>query len=327
MTDKTRVGIIGAGNIGSELHRKINNLEWNTEFILKDDGVYNNLNEKIDVLGNYKKHCKKIDAVFLAIPTLDDGKTAFGYMSYFLERGTPIVTCEKGGLGNYFPELRRWKDKIGYSAAVGGGTRMLRYLEEKLNPSVKEIHVIINGTLNYIFDEISKGKSLGKAVEDVKGLGYAEPEAVTPLEVINKETTEDIPKKTVILFNICNLSSKCIRARDIKTQKIKKQELERLVKEANNRRYIVSISKEKNENEIIGGFNYKIDEWIVSAGFKRIDNNPLFMQLKTSGVDNSLLICDGEYSSNGNYILKGPGAGAGPTTASMIKDALDLIKK
>ena len=324
-----KTGIIGAGRIGSVLYKKTVSLGWEIKFILKDDGVYRNLSERMDNLENRQNYFKDLDVVFLAIPTFDDGKTAFDYMTSLLEKNIPVVTCEKGSLSNYFSELEKWIDKIGYSATVGGGTRLLRYLERRINPQVNEVQAVINGTLNYIFDEISKGRNLGEVVEEVKRLGYTEPGASSPIDIINKESLGDAPMKSAILFNVCfrKFTPKRMKAKNVELNKIGKQELRNLITEANNRRYIVSITKGNNKEDVIGGFKYQIDDWTISAGFKRIDDNPLFRKLIPEGVDNAVLISEGEFGREGTYVLSGPGAGSGPTTNSMIIDAEAILLK
>ncbi len=325
-----KIGIIGAGHIGSVLYKKVLSLGWEVKFVLKDDGIYKNLSEKIDSLENYQNYYKDLDIVFLAIPTLDDGKTAFEYMASLLKRNIPVVTCEKGALSNYFSELEKWLDKIGYSATVGGGTRLLKYLEERINPQVNEVHAVINGTLNYIFDEISRGRNLAEVIEEAKTLGYTEPGASSPVEIINKESLGDIPMKSAILFNICfrKFTPERMKAKNVKLNKIGEPEIKKLITEAQDRRYIVSITKGNNyEEDVIGGFQYQIDNWTISAGFKNISKNPLFSELAPSGVNNSLLIYEGEYGIDGTYKITGQGAGAGPTTSSMIQDAIKLLGK
>jgi len=322
-----RIAIVGAGRIGSELHKKTELLGWTTKAVLKDDGIYKDMSEKIDKLENHKDHLKDIDVAFLAIPTLDDGKTAFDYIRLLLDRRIPVVTCEKGALSNYFSDLKSSLNRIGYSATVGGGTRMLRYIEDMASSEVEELHVIPNGTLNFIFSEVSRGRSLGEVVEETKRLGYSEPGANDPLEIINKESTQDVPMKTAILFNICRFSPECTRAKDMNPHKIKEPELDRLVKESMNRRYIVSFMRKKSKEDVIGGFSCQIGDWSISAGFKNINENPRFSQLVSSGVDNAILIYEGKYGIDGTYRLIGPGAGSGPTTASMIKDANRLLQK
>ena len=289
------VGIIGIGNIGSELYTRVLDKKWDIGCVIDVDGIYGDVlkKAKLDEPENYGRFLKNLDLVFLAIPTLDDGKTAFRYIEKSLDYDVPIVTCEKGALSNYYSELEEAvnDDMIGYSASVGGGSRLLRYLKERVGEQVEEIQTVINGTLNYIFDQVSSGRSLGEVVEETKKLKYAEPGAKNPLDVINKEATRDVPMKTAILFNICNLTQERMRACDVDTYHIEDTELRRLAKEAINRRYIVSITRNANDEEdVIWGFRHKIEDWHISAGFKHIDENPLFKALIPSGVNNAILI-------------------------------------
>ena len=328
-----RVGIIGAGNIGSELFRRVKQLGWDVLFVLKSDGVYKNLTEKVDV-ENYQEHIYQkyiftdiLDVVFLAIPTLDDGKAAFDYLSFYLSRNIPVITCEKGALSNYFFELEKWLDNIGYSATVGGGTRLLRYAKEMISANTLEMHAVINGTLNYIFDEISRGRTLGEITSEAKRMGYAEPGTKDPLDIINQESVEDVPMKTAILFNICNLSPEVIKGKEILARKIQERDLIKLIRESSKRRFVVSIiKKNRNQNDSIGGFSYEVGEWIISGGFIDIAANPIFHELVPHGVNNAIIICEGKYGVDGIYRLSGQGAGAGPTASSMIKDAFYLVK-
>lgn len=319
-------GIIGAGRIGSELYRKIQSLGWNIKFILEIDGVYKNLKDKIDKHKNYLNYCKDLDIGFLAIskPKSDDGSIAFGFMKSLLEKNIPVVTSEKGAYSNYFRELKKWREKTGYSATVGGGTRMLRYLEKKINPEVTEIHAVVNGTLNYMFYWISKGKNLEEVAKKARELGYAEPGAKSAFDIIKTESEKDVPMKSSILFNISGISSEILRAKDIVVNKMNESDLEKLIKESKNRRYIVSITKEEKEEDVIDGFNHKIGKWFISGGFKNIEENPLYGKLIIKNVNNSIIICENEKI----YQKKpGPGAGAEPTASSMIKDAIQLLQR
>ena len=332
MNLKPKVGIIGTGNIGSELHRKLKLKGWNVLWVISTDGIFDGLpkTRKIDDSKNYQKHLKGLDLVFLAIPTLDDGYIAYNYIKNCLAKNIPIVTCEKGALSNYFTELESSLSlgKIGYSSTVGGGSRLLRYLKERVGAQVEEMHAVVNGTLNYIFSGLSEGRSLGEVVEETKKLGYAEPGAKHPLDVINSEAIDDVRMKSAILFNVCNLTTQKIRAKDIKPNKIKNSELKKLNREAQNRRYIVSIEKnDDKEEDVIWGFKHRVNNWCISAGFKHIDDNPLFRKLIPEGVDNAILISEGEFGRDGAYVLSGPGAGSGPTTNSMIIDAEAILSK
>lgn len=328
---RPKIGIIGVGNIGSELYHRVQLIGWDIGAVVDVDGVYSELpkNNGLGEAQDYLKHFEGLDLVFLAIPTVDDGAIASRYMRNCLDRNILVVTCEKGALSNNFTDFEEdiKHGRIGYSATVGGGSKLLNYLQERKGAHVRELHAVVNGTLNYIFDGLSKGRSLGEVIEEAKKLGYAEPGAVNPIEVINKEAINDVPMKTAILFNLFNPGEERIKARDIKTHYIQDSELRTLEREAQERRYIVSISRTGNgEENVIWGFKHQVGDWHISAGFKHLRDNPLFRKLIPSGVDNALLISEGDFGRDGSYVVSGPGAGAGPTTNSMIIDAERLIK-
>ena len=326
-----KIALIGAGNICRELYRKIIDQGWDVECIIDIDGVWRGLpkKEKLGEQEDYKKYLKGVNLAFIAIPTSEDGQTAFEYIKNCLEYNISVVICEKGALSNHFTDLEKdlREGKIGYSATVGGGTRLLRYIEERAGPQVQEIHAVVNGTINYILDAISNGRSLEEAVNEAIKLGYTEPGTNSPIEIINQEITGDIKMKSAILFNICNLTKERIKASDLKPDKIKSYELERLNESCQNRRYIISFTKKSNDQEnIMWGFRYHIGEWYISAGFKRIKDNPLFEKLVHSGVNNAILISEENSGQDETYVLSGPGAGPGPTTTSMIIDAKNILK-
>ncbi|OYT34539.1 MAG: hypothetical protein B6U87_01825 [Candidatus Aenigmarchaeota archaeon ex4484_52] len=228
-------------------------------------------------------------------------------------------------MSNYFLQLNPYLNKIGFSATVGGGTRIIKYIETMMCDNITSMHIIVNGTLNYIFEEMSKGSGIAEAIKNAKTLGYVEPGANNILDIVNEESYHDIPMKLSILHNFFKFG-KIIKTNDIKAKKITKSELNQLTEEAYYRRYIISLRKyPMEEKNIIGGFEYKTDKWNISAGFKNISKKTSYMKLKCADVNNAVLIIKGNYGADGIYKLEGPGAGSGPTTASMIKDALTLL--
>ncbi|MEM2994426.1 MAG: hypothetical protein QXI91_00200 [Candidatus Bathyarchaeia archaeon] len=318
-----KVGLIGYGRIGREVEKRVLEKGWEISVVARSSGIYNSRKEKIGELSNWLRHFKDVDAAVLCIPTFDDGATAYNYIKTLVENGIPTVTTEKGAMGNYFPELKDWvaKGKIGFSAVVGGGTRLLHWVKWRLSQRTAAVLLIINGTLNYIFDGLARGRPLEEVVEEAKILGYAEPGAQTPLEVINTEACRDVPMKIAAVINICGFGE--VRAKEIQVKGISEKDEKRLVREAAFRRYIVSITKEEDEEDIIGGFRFKLDGWYVSGGFKNRNHNPLFLQLVPPGVNNAALI----YGDDGTYILTGPGAGAQATVlGAVMRDLENLLK-
>lgn len=316
-----RIGIIGAGNVGSELYRRAAAMGWDVKFVLKSSGVYRNLADGMDSAENYDAYIHGIDVAFLAIPTIDDGKTAFNYLSCLLENGVPAVTCEKGSMSNYFSELQKWKGRIGYTATVGGGTQMLKFLGQMACAQTNGVYAAVNGTLNYIFDRLSKGGALEAVANEARMLGYAEPGASAPLDIINTEATRDVPMKAAILYNVLTRDLKCMRAKDIAAVKIAEPELKQLVEVCNNKRYVVSITRDEIQEDAMFCFKHKAGGWFISACFMDLSKNPVISRMATCGADNALLLDQG---MDGLYLMFGPGAGAGPTAASMISDAIEL---
>lgn len=318
-----KLGIIGCGRIGSAVLERVLEEGWEIIAIARTSGIYALEGRKIDELNNWLEHFKKADIVCLCIDTSDKGETAYGYIKPLIEEGNSVVTCEKGALGNFFPELEPWLDKIGYRATVGGKTAMAYELRQKITTKTRQIFAVLNATLNYNFDGMGKGRLPEETTEESKGLGYAEPGAGGPLEVFNKEVTLDCPMKIATLFNagLGNRFAPFIRARDLPVKPIDQDDLQRLIQEAHNRRYIVSISREDIKEDVIAGFKYTIGDWIISAGFKKKDESLLFRWLNPTGVDNALVIDEGR---EGKIGLIGPGAGPIPTRSSIMRDIEDF---
>lgn len=308
------IGIIGYGRIGREAERAALEKGWKVPVVLDVDGVYSAGRKICELRGWQDTFVKnRVEIAILSIPTIDDGRMAFEYMDrVIIFLGIPIVTSEKGALGNFYPELKHCITRIGYSATVGGGTRMLHWLRGRIDDGTKTVHVIVNGTLNYIFDGLSRGRALDELIGEAKVLGYAEPGAVSALEVINTEACKDIPMKTAVLLNVCGFGE--IRAKDIPVNPIDEIGLKALARGAACRRYIVSITKDDDGDDVMGGFSFRLGDWHVSGGFKDCTKNPLFLQLVPPGVNNAALI----HGDSGTYIMAGPGAGPAFTVRGSI---------
>lgn len=318
-----RVGIIGVGNIGSELYRRVVGLGWKVGFVVKSDGVYRNLTEKIDRLDTYLDYSRKVDLVFLAIPTLDDGTAAYEYITSLLAINIPVVTCEKGALSSHFTELEPQLYRLGYNASVGGGTRFLHYMEGHVGPWTQEIHAVLNCTLNFLLTEVERGRPFTAAAAEAKNRGYAEPGITDPYEIFNQEAKEDVVMKTAILFNLSGFTQERIRTRDLEVKEMRESEVLQVIREAAHRRYIVSITRgTPQRQDRLGGFRLQVGEWMVLGGFQAIDANPLFPLLLFPGITNGIVISEG---GTGVYRATGHGGGPGPTTSAMIKDALQLL--
>lgn len=321
-----KVGVIGYGLIAKEVIRSVTERGWEIGPTARTSGIYDLKERKIDELSNWLEHFKRVDIACLCISTLDDGKAAYEYIKELVGNGIPVVTCEKGAVGNYFIEIEPLQSKIGLRATVGGKTGMALELRSRVNSKTRGIYAVLNATLNYMFSEVGRGRLFGQAAGKARKLGFADPGAFNPLEIINNESTRDIPMKVAILYNV-GLGGRygpLIRAKDISARPIRGDELDRLFEEADERRYIVSITKEeRNREDIIGGFIHQVGQWTIIGGFREKSKCPLFRWLNPIGEDNALAIYDD--GEAGRVGLIGEGAGPEPTVSSIIRDIEELL--
>lgn len=325
-----RVGLVGNGRIGREVRRRVERLGSQPVFVKTRSGL--------EVPGGGAKRGGEypaVDLVYLAIPTEDDGRAAKEYIEHFLSEGAAVVTCEKGALSEYYAEFAPRLERIGLSATVGGGTRMLGYVRERVGRRTQEVHAVINGTLNFIMDGVASGRTMGQMVAESRLLGYAEPGRAEDrpddgiLDVINGEACGDLPKKATILFNHC-LGKVPVRASKVRTRALREADLDELERHAKRWRYIVSFLRTdegSGEAPGPGGFVHQADGWEISGGFRNIDENPLFVRLVPHGVDNAVLVSEGSRAGDGQYAVSGPGAGPAPTAASMLLDGRRLAER
>ena len=261
-----------------------------------------------------------ISIAFIAIPPSFKGQVSRNYVISFARRGIRMVSCEKS-LFAYYPN---YLDSVGHTAAVGGGSHLLPFLKEQVRARYDVIvHIILNATLNFI---MSSEKNIDEATMEAVGLHFAEPEAGGCLVTINNEIL-DTALKTCIVANDCFLPECIVESKlaldpdDIKVDYLNEASLSRLEGQKRDRRYIVSFSRYKpNDDGKIGGFRFQtINGWRISAGFKRLDSDPLFAKLIIPGANNAVLVSN-EKGGNPCYLV-GPGAGPEPTAIAMIQDA------
>ncbi|MDE7420732.1 MAG: bifunctional aspartate kinase/homoserine dehydrogenase I [Muribaculaceae bacterium] len=120
----------------------------------------------------------------------------------FLEHNISVVAANKVAASNKFEIYRRLKDtalsrgvKFLYETNVGAGLPIIGTINDLRSSGDKilKIEAVLSGTLNYIFNAISKDVPLSETVRLAKELGYSEPDPRIDLSGI------DVMRKLVIL--------------------------------------------------------------------------------------------------------------------------------
>lgn len=257
--------------------------------------------EKVDERKNAGKYTDKVDAVCIAIP--NDSDDAYEIM---LSTDKPVVTCEKKAMSHHFQDLQPDLHRIGFTASVGGGTGLLHYAQAMMR-SDSELKAILNGSLNFELHRVSQSDNPLYTLQLAKHKKLVEPQVGGLTDFFNVEAHGDVPMKTAIL---CGVLGVPLHPNQLQTKPLTQEDVSQIFDE--NRRYVVSISKSYPPKDSIGGFEYDVGEWIVSAGFRR-DSDALYVPNENNAIE-----------IDGN-MLQGKGAGPEPTVNAMMRDLEKLL--
>ena len=185
-TPKIRVGVIGAGNVGSAF---VELLSDESRHVALVDAAMATLEVVAVAVRDPKKlrpgiapNLLSSDALALANREDIDVDPARTYVEAALSRGVSVVTANKALMAECGTELAELANKNGadlfYEAAVGGGIPILRSLRTSLaGERIERVMGIVNGTTNFILSKMtSEGSDYAVALAEAQALGYAEAE-------------------------------------------------------------------------------------------------------------------------------------------------------
>ena len=318
---KINIAIVGLGNIGINLYshlikNKINIVKKNNiNFDIKYVSAKNkNKKRKIKIpkkkwLKNYLQAAKLKDIDIVVELMGGSQGPAKKLVFEAIKNGKHVVTANKALISKYGDSLSLLAEKkkvnLEFEAAVAGGIPVIRTLKEGLIANkAQRIYGILNGTSNYILSNMDKLKIDFKSVlEKAKKLGYAESNPNSDLN------GEDVKSKIQILSS---LAFNCF----INKSKINLEGI-------NN----IDDIDIKNADAL----GYKIKH----IGLSEIENGKLIQRVhpclikkesqisNVNGVLNAVII---EGKPIGKFVLKGEGAGPGPTTSALVSDICSVLR-
>jgi homoserine dehydrogenase len=303
------IGIIGAGGIAQALEKEVLKEGWSVEWM------------KSRSQGRITRH---VDLVFNAISTLDSGQAATRYTLPFLTRGIPVTTCEKGSWAYYPKELFPYKELIGYQAACGGGSELLRHLStEVLVHESTLIETVINASMHFLFSPVGNVVSPQKQLRPAKELFLVEPEADGLLRTINGEI-EDAMRKACVLFNTTLSCDLFITPKQFFRQPFTRSDLERMRKDNFHYRFVVLFTNYKDgfgDQMWPGEFRAQCADWKISGGFGYTLGEEFWLP---DGPMNGYRIISAFREKPEMYA--GLGAGHASTVGAMMNDAKRLLR-
>ncbi len=316
------IAIVGLGQIGcylyNELRLKNKEIEKKTGKKIKIVAISAksknkkrkfSINKKIfysDPLKIFKK--EKVDILF-EIVGLSDGISK-KIVETALKNKVSVITPNKALIAKHGDHLSKLAEKnnvsLEFEAAVAGGIPILRTIKDGLaTNNIKKVYGILNGTTNYILTEMENtNQTFEKVLKKAQKLGYAEP-GNPILDLNGYDAFAKVRILSALAFNNQISKHKCIMEgiENIDLKDIK------IVSQLNLRIKLLGIS------EII---NNSLFETVHPA---LVNKNSYIGNV--SGVMNAVIT---QGKPVGESVLQGEGAGAGPTSSSLLSDLLSILR-
>ena len=319
---KCKIGIVGFGTVGTGIY-KILRSEFDSHPILKEIEIV-----KIAVKDVNKKREIAIDNNLLVdnpIELIDDPSIdvivevmggidiAKDIIMKSLRAGKSVVTANKAVIARYGSEIYEAAAQKGVyvlsEAAVCGGIPIIEPLKRSLKSNhIKKMVGIINGTTNFILSKMTNEKAdYMETLKLAQNLGYAEFDPTADVE------GHDAADKILILSELA-FGGK-IERDSIITEGISKINLKD-IEYANKLGFEIKLLALAERYPINSNDSLPLNIWVAPSLIPK--SHPL---ATVEGVNNALLI---EAAPLGEIMLYGPGAGSGPTAASVVSDILNL---
>ncbi len=222
---------------------------------------------------------------------------------------------------NKLKQIARKKDvKFLFETNVGAGLPIINTINNLINSGDKiiKIEAVVSGTLNYIFNVLSKDIPLSKAIQMAKDAGYSEPDPRVDL------CGKDVIRKLVIL---ARESGYQVEQSDVKanlfipekyfsgTANEFMKNITELDEEFENQRV---IAEENNEQF---RFVAKLENGGLEVGLKKVKFTHPFYTLEGS---NNVILLNTERYNEYPMVIKGYGAGAEVTAAGVFADIISI---
>jgi len=321
MNKKMNIVIVGLGNIGSYFY---NYLKKNKNIIFNKTNTIPNilfvsaksLSKKRNFtipkkmwLKNYMS-ATKIKSVDIIIELIGGAEGPAKKLVFeALKNKKHVITANKALVAKHGDLLAKIAEKnrvnFEFEAAVCGGIPIIRSIKEGLIANnINKIYGILNGTSNYILSSMDKDKLEYKdSLLKAKKLGYAESDSSSDLN--GKDVASKLKILTSLAFNSF-INNKSILIEGINN-------IDQIdINNANQLGYKIKLIgvAESNKN--------KITQRVHPALIK--SNSYI---AKINGVLNAVIV---ESNPVGQTVLQGEGAGAGPTTSSLISDLCSILR-
>lgn len=244
-----------------------------------------------------------------------------------LEHNVNVVAANKiAASGNYdsyvkLKDMARRKDvKFLFETNVGAGLPIISTINSLINSGDKIIGIeaVVSGTLNYLFNVLSKEIPLSKAVAMAKEAGYTEPDPRIDL------SGKDVVRKIVILAREAGYDLSCedVEKNLFIPDELFANDVETFMSELST--LDSGFEKKRSETEKANErfrFVASLTDGKLSVGLRAVDSSSPFYNLE--GSNNVILLTTDRYMEY-PLVIKGYGAGAEVTAAGVFADIISI---
>lgn len=305
-----RVALLGLGTVGLGVYRHLAALPERFRIVgiavrdparHVDDGVPEHLLCR-DPWGTIAQPCDVV------VELMGGTAPALNVVAAALDAGHDVVTANKLLLAEHGPALEARAAAAGvrlrYSAAVGGAVPVLERVRRiARRQPIRRISGVLNGTTNYVLDQLVEGWTLEAAVQDAQRKGFAEADASLDLD------GSDAAHKLVLIARAA--FGPAADGIAIRREGIETVDPVKIRAAAGAGRVVRLVATLRRSADGISGE-------VRPRTLPR--THPL---ARTRGAENRVLIWTGD---GARALLAGKGAGRWPTAESVVADLLDLAR-
>ena len=250
-----------------------------------------------------------------------------GLYADFLEHNINVVAANKIAASSDFANYRKLKQtsqkrgvKFLFETNVGAGLPIIRTINDLCNSGDKilRIEAVLSGTLNFIFNTISKDVPVSETVRMAKEEGYSEPDPRIDL------SGQDVIRKLVILAREAGyeISQEDVEAKLFIPQSFFEGTLEDFWKNLPSLDAEFEARRQELEKQKkVWRFVAKLEDGKASVSLQEFDSNHSFYVLEGS---NNIVMLTTERYRKYPMLIQGYGAGASVTAAGVFADIMSL---
>lgn len=264
------------------------------------------------------------NAVFVDCTANEDIATIYKSL---MEKNISVVTANKIAASSDYELYKSLKDtarerkiKFLFETNVGAGLPVINTMNSLTNSGDKiiKIEAVLSGTLNFIFNTISKDIPFSKAIQLAKEAGFAEPDPRIDL------SGKDVVRKLVILSREAGYQ---VEQDDVKKNLFVPQkyfdgsldEFWDTIDELDQHFEETRLQLEKEHKRL--RFVAKCENGECEVGLQEVSQNHPFYDLEGS---NNIIQLTTERYNEYPMIIKGYGAGASVTAAGVFSDIISI---